>query len=439
MGKHTGKYTGKQMGKLTVRNDSDPAGAPEGRQACDLLQEALEPRGFEVARLTDPPSTGGPPRIRLLDLGAAPAEIPDPGEDLVIGVRTSGLPEGAIVRWLERLAEVVDADAPIDEVVLRVERALHAAAVLRRLRARLALSREELRGRMVGTSQALRRVRRLIESVAAVEATVRIDGEPGTGRSLAAALIHRHSGRRDFPFVAVDCRSSARATAQLYGRPGSDRPALLEAADGGTLFLRNVDALDPKNQVRLSELLRSGVIPHGSAQGRVVDVRIVVSCSSSIEGAVSRGTFHGELASGLGLFSFALPPLRQRKTDIPQLADHFLSENDPETPRRFCEEAVEMLMMHDWPGNVAELRTVCTLSVQRTREEEIGAAVLRETLLPALGLTDMEPLEQVEKRHILCVLEAFGNNKTRAAKALGISARTLFNRMSQWRKDAEGP
>jgi len=297
---------------------------------------------------------------------------------------------------------------------------------------------------LVGDSQAMRDTRAALARAAAVASTVLLTGESGTGKELAARALHDDSPRARAPFVPVACAtvSAERIETELFGHakgafPGAtkSRDGLLYYAQGGTLFLDEVAELPLPVQAALLRVLDDRRIrPVGSEQQIAVDVRIIAATNRSLAEEVAAGRFRMDLYYRLQVVEIALPPLREHKDDIPGLASHFIQSLAPQLgvePIRLSDPEMAYLCQYDWPGNVRELRNLIERSL-----------ILGALNLSALYPGDAKPalqaaqpptdLHELEKRHILAVLDSVAGDKTRAAQLLGISRRTLERRCAEW-------
>jgi DNA-binding NtrC family response regulator len=341
---------------------------------------------------------------------------------------------------------------PIDRA--RLGTALMNVARTRALKRELGGLRGELRdlgrfGRLVGRSKPMLEVYDLIARVAATDATVLVRGESGTGKELVAETIHRLSRRRDAPLVPVNCGaiSPNLIESELFGHErgsftGADRlrPGLFERANAGTLFLDEITEMPLELQVKLLRVLETGsVVRVGGSEPIAVDVRIIAATNRDPGEAVKAGQLREDLYYRLNVFPIALPPLRERTGDVELLAEHFLAAQNREagTSKRFGRAALERLRLEPWPGNVRELAN----AVQRAfilGEDEIGANALPPSS-PAppeaaeglvLQVRVGAPIVEVERRLILATLELVRGDKKKAAELLGISLKTLYNRLN---------
>ena len=297
------------------------------------------------------------------------------------------------------------------------------------------------RHRLVGETESIRDVRALIERIAPTPATVLIEGETGTGKELVARLLHEQSGRKG-PFVPINCSaiSPDLLESELFGHTRGAftsanrmREGLFVAAGGGTLFLDEINEMRLDMEVKLLRTLEENTIrPVGSDRETPVDCRIVASTQADLAELVAENHFREDLYYRLNVIRITVPPLRERREDIPLLAAHFVDNLSAEMglaafdlePGQF-----EELRAHDWPGNVRELRNVVerTLLLGRLPAESLPKSPQRRAQPPDYPLD--WTLEQVKQHHMARVLEASDGNKSAAARRLDISRKTLERKL----------
>ncbi len=316
---------------------------------------------------------------------------------------------------------------------------------------------------LVGDSPPMAGVHRLIGTVAPTESTVLILGETGTGKELAARILWQQSKRAEMPFVPVNCGALSEnlVESELFGhRKGAftsadrDHKGLFEVANGGTLFLDEVGELNKNIQVKLLRFLESGEIRRvGETEPFRTDVRVLCATNRDLRTLIKDDHFREDLYFRINTFEIRLPSLRERRSDIPALARHLLSRaarrpieqiEDLLTP-----EAIDVLLEHDWPGNVRELANVMEHAYiiaggQKLTPEHLphhirpippGPPTLTLTPGPSMPLPGARTLREIEMEHVLRVLEKHGGNKPAAAAELGISLKTLYNKLNQLQED----
>jgi two-component system response regulator AtoC len=274
---------------------------------------------------------------------------------------------------------------------------------------------------------------------------VLIQGESGTGKELVARAIHTASPRASGPFVAVDCGAIAEGVleSELFGHArgaftGAQvaRRGLFEEAHHGTLFLDEIGDVGPNLQARLLRALQEGTIRRVGANEPIsVDVRIVAASNRDMEAAVKAGTFRADLYYRLHVVSIRIPPLRERREDIPLLAEHFAQKHGRAEGSAISPPARELLLAYDWPGNVRELENVVARAlalnpsgvvIPEDLPDSVRAARTEPAQLPLPGPGDRPTLAELEQRYAAQVLGETGGNKTRAAEILGIDRKTLY-------------
>ncbi|MDA8134018.1 MAG: sigma-54 dependent transcriptional regulator [Desulfobacteraceae bacterium] len=304
---------------------------------------------------------------------------------------------------------------------------------------------------MIGQSRAMQDIFKLIEDIRDVPSSVLITGETGTGKGLAAKAIHSNSRFRNGPFVSVNCGAIPKhiMESELFGhRKGAftdakeTRKGRLEMASGGTLFLDEIGEISMRMQIDLLQVLEDRIFYKvGGTQPITADFRVIAATNANLEQAIKDRTFREDLFYRLNVISFAMPPLRERKEDIPLLADHFLKKFTQEVNRgveRISRDAMDELMLYEWPGNVRELSNAIERAVVvcRTRtitplDLPIGAS--REEELK----TRYVSLDDVEKEHILTILNQTGWNISKSSAILGIDRSTLYNKIQRYKLKPE--
>lgn len=305
-------------------------------------------------------------------------------------------------------------------------------------------------GKLIGQSPKMKEIYELIEQVAPTKATVLIQGESGTGKELIAKAIHQLSQRKDKPFVAVHCAalSESLLESELFGHEkGAFTGAherhfgRFERADGGTLFLDEISEISPRIQVKLLRVLQETAFERvGGNQTIHVDVRVISATNTDLKKNVDEGQFRNDLYYRLHVVFIEIPPLRERKEDIPLLIQHFLKESAEENERpvkTVSAQAMEFLTDYGWPGNVRELRNCIQSLVVLSKKDELGVNDLPAHVRNFEGskqavLNSGLALKDAEKTLIVKTLQSTNNNKTKAAELLGISRRTLHRKLREY-------
>ncbi|NUO81848.1 sigma 54-interacting transcriptional regulator [candidate division KSB1 bacterium] len=304
-------------------------------------------------------------------------------------------------------------------------------------------------GRMVGSSAQMQAVFEMIARIARTDITVLIQGESGTGKELVAAAVHESSGRVRRPFVVVNCGAIPESLleSELFGHVRgaftgaiSNKKGLFEEAHMGTIFLDEIGELPQQLQVKLLRFLQDNVIRKvGSNVNMQLDVRVLAATNRDLEEMVAQGKFRSDLYYRLNVIRLDLPPLRERRDDIPVLARHFLLKYAAfmrKPARELSREALQKIMSYSWPGNVRELENAMERAVALSLEPEIGLAELPESLrrVAKISATNhVRPsLKEMEQRYILETVEHCGNNYDEAARVLGIGRTTLWRKLKEY-------
>jgi two-component system response regulator HydG len=356
-----------------------------------------------------------------------------------------------------------------DEAVLLVERALER----KRLREQARDLRRALEGaykfeNLVGKSQPMQKVLELLQRAAASPATVLITGESGTGKEVVARAIHFSSPRKTRRFVGVNCGAipDALVESELFGHVRgaftgavSDKRGLFEEADGGTIFLDEIGELPLLLQVKLNRALQERTIRRvGGTDERKVDVRVIAATHGNLAAAVAAGKFRDDLYYRLNIFPIHLPPLRERRDDIPALVAHLIERHAPRPEGRvegFTPEALSALVRYDWPGNVRELenaieRALAVTDAPRIPLEALPDAVAaagrpRATTADELGLTFREAVDlardRASREYLVALMRENAGNVTQAAERAGVERETLHRLLKRHgvRSDAFKP
>jgi len=354
-------------------------------------------------------------------------------------------------------ADYVTKPFRVEELRARLEHVAHAVELKRENQ----LLREQVRtrpgfGGLIGMSARMERVYKIIEKVSQRDHPVLILGESGTGKELVARSIHFMGSRKDKPFVPVDCSAlvATLVEAELFGYTKGaftgamqSRQGLVEAANGGTLFLDEIGEMSLELQVKLLRVLQQREVkPVGATEHRPVNIRIVAATNRDPEYAIKHGTFRQDLYFRLNVVQIKLPPLRERKSDIPLLVAAFLEKfaGESDTPRELTEDAMRELMSYDWPGNVRELenameRAVALGSGPLISSLDLPTSVKYHTDARPPAKDEMLPLEVLERRAILSTLRQTNGDKQAAARVLHIGKTTLYRKLKQYQIEAGEP
>jgi two-component system response regulator HydG len=342
-----------------------------------------------------------------------------------------------------------------DELLAICRRAVETRALKREnteLKREIKKRERKVSGRPIGRSRPFQDILRLAETVAPTDSTILISGESGSGKEVLAGYIHALSDRSEGPFLSINCGALPEnlLESELFGHvKGSftgavkDKEGLFVAAEGGTFFLDEIGETAPSTQVKLLRALQEReVIPVGSTRAQPVDVRVLAATNRDLDEEIRRGQFRTDLYYRLNVIALHIPPLRDRKEDIPLLTEYFLQRLGGEAGARgISDEAMEILMRYEWPGNVRELENALerasVLSASADGVIEPSALPERVVTAPPKQLVgDRLPpnptMEIIERAYIHWVLEAEGGNKSRAAEVLGIDPSTLYRKLNRY-------
>lgn len=289
--------------------------------------------------------------------------------------------------------------------------------------------------------------------IAPRRSTVLVEGESGTGKEVLARYIHRHSDRSRGPFIAVNCAALPEnlLESELFGHEKgaftgavSRKAGKFELAEGGTLLLDEISEIAPSLQAKLLRVLQEREIDRvGGRLAKSVDVRVIATTNRNLEQEIERGNFRLDLYYRLSVVPIKIPPLRERLEDIAPLARHFLKKHgelNDEEPKQLTHEVEEILRQHDWPGNVRELenlmeRATLLLEGKTVTPNDLNTLTSHSRRnLNAMDIQEIQPLREMEKRMIFQALEENEGNRTHAAKVLGISVRTLRNKLNEYKQ-----
>ncbi len=346
--------------------------------------------------------------------------------------------------------QYVEKGAHNDEVRLVVRNALLMKKVQRENRyLKRQLKKSHNAKDIIGTSEAMERVHRLVGKVAETDSTILITGENGTGKELIAREIHYQSRRAEGPLVSINCGALPKdlLESSLFGhKKGSftgavtDQPGLMTLAEGGTFFLDEVGEMLPATQVKLLRAINERVIiPIGGQKEVKINIRLIAATNRNLEKEVAAGNFREDLYYRLNVIPLRMPALRERREDIPLLVDHFLKKfAADQEPKSIARDALELLVRHEWKGNVRELENMIQRAVILDEDGCVGTEDLPESLLGGGSVAPVEAvfsesptmsLEDLERHYILRVLRATNWQKKRASEILGINASTLYRKL----------
>ncbi len=425
---------------VSARQDADVGEAGDAKAALAALQE----RAFDIAFLDVrmPGLTG----IDLLER----LKRERPGLEVVM-MTAHGTIESAVQAMRLGALDYLPKPFRLDQVKLILERLRQ----VKELKAENARLRRELRGRysarnLIGHAPGIERCNEMIDRVRGEDCNVLILGESGTGKELVARAIHYDGIRHDRLFVPIDCGAMQPTLleSELFGHEKgaftgahARKPGLFQTASGGTAFLDEVGEIPLELQPALLRAIEEKEIrPVGATGYRAVDVRIIAATNRPLEEMVAQGCFRRDLYYRLNVVTIHLPPLRDRKDDIPLLADHFLRQLASRGSRRVAgisREALQLLQRYDWPGNVRELQHLveraCALGQgDRVEVDELPPAVLQAVEAKGRRPAGGRTLEEMERAAIAGLLEESGGDTARAAEVLGIDRSTLYRKVKRY-------
>jgi DNA-binding NtrC family response regulator len=435
---------------------------------CDMLVSDLGEHGFTVTARTSAKAA-----LEAVAPGAFDAVVTDlnmpgmnglelcraiAGEDPevpVIVITAFGSIETAVAAIRGGAYDFVTKPLDVEALALAVDRAIQHRTLRDEVkRLRRAVDESRRFGALLGTSPAMRRVYDLLDRIGDSNATVLVTGETGTGKELVARALHERGRRRAGAFVAVNCAALPEPLleSELFGHvrgaftdAHAARKGLFMQATGGTLFLDEIGELPPALQAKLLRALQTRKVrPVGGNDEVPFDVRLIVATNRDLDSAVEEGRFREDLFFRVNVIQVEMPALRVRGGDILLIAQHFIERYAAQAEKRvvgLAPECAERLLAYVWPGNVRELENCIERAIALTRGETIGIEDLPEkirgfrrshVLVSSDDPSELPPLEEVERRYILRVMEAVGGNKTLAARVLGMGRKTLYRKLEQY-------
>ncbi len=437
----------------------------DDREMCSLLQEILTSEEFSVTAIQD--SLEAAKRIAREDFdllitdlkmkGLKGLDLMEESKKIaplmpVIIITAFGTVESAIQAMKRGAYDYITKPFQTDELVLTVKKALEN----RFLKKEVTRLKREVESRyhfhqLIGKSPAMQRIYDLVEKISDTSSNVLVTGESGTGKELVAKAIHYNGVRKEGPFIAVNCAAIPETLleSELFGyKKGAftdaktDKKGLISEAHTGALFLDEVTEMALTLQAKLLRVIEERTVrPLGDTQSHSVDIRVISTSNRDIQSLIQQGRFREDLYYRLKVIDIELPPLRERREDIPLLVQHFIHKFNAEMNKRasgVSEPALRVMMNHSWAGNVRELENVIqravTLSQQETiLPEDLPSSMLepREENLIEKSLKENLTLDQLEKEYIRRTLIQTGGNKSRAAEILGLDRKTLYRKIQE--------
>ncbi len=442
--------------KITVIDD-EPA-------MLRVISRTLGTEGFSVASFTDATEAmkhvrADPPDMVITDLMMPEMDgfelikkTKDVSEDIMVVVITAYSSIETAVKAMKLGAyDFIPKPFDPDHLLMIVERAVENHLLrLENIGLKERLKKRDYLEDIIGTSQLIQDIKETIRKIRNTDANVLITGESGTGKELVARAIHFGSRRSENPFLPINCGAlpDELLESELFGYERgaftgatSDKKGLFEMAHGGTLFLDEVESISLKMQVKLLRFLQDrSFIPLGSNSPREVDVRVIAATNEDLNEAIREGRFRKDLYYRLNVIPIKMPPLRERRQDIPLLARHFInrfSQREGKVISGISDDAMEALLRYSWDGNVRELENTIERIIILKEGGLIGFDDLPEEIqnfngkqsLISASLPPTMTLEQVEALYIKTVLDSVGGNKSRASRILGIDYTTLLRKL----------
>jgi two-component system, NtrC family, response regulator AtoC len=440
----------------------------DDRELCKLLEDDLGQQGFSVRW-----ANGAEEALSLLQAEEFDLVLTDmrmPGTDgiglcsrilenrpdaIVLVMTAFGSMDSAVAALRAGAYDFVTKPMDLDALPHTLARAVQHRELQERVKVlRRAVEESNRFEELIGASAAMKSLYDLLGRVAGLESTLLITGESGTGKELAARALHQGSSRREGPFVAVNCAAMPETLleSELFGHVGGAftdargaRKGLFVEAHTGTFFLDEIVELPTGLQPKLLRALEERTVrPLGSDREVPIDVRVIAATNRDLEAAVEDGTFREDLFYRINVIQVSMPPLRTRGNDVLLLAQHFVEHFAAANAKHvvgITESAAEKLLSYPWPGNVRELRNCMERAVALTRCDQIVPGDLPEKIRTHTGRrillggddpSELLPMEEIERRYILHVLESMGGNRTAAARTLGFDRKTLYRKLRQY-------
>jgi DNA-binding NtrC family response regulator len=452
----------KSLYEMLCRNDYEVDIAASVKEAMDCLEE----NSYQVI-LTDIDKKGDSELLKIVKEKACPSRI--------IVLTSYGNIEAAVNSMQMGAFDYLVRPAEDKKIISSIERALSnqfLPAAVKPVPIKKLSSKKDTFNGLVGTSRPMQDIYNILERISNSKATVLLRGESGTGKRLIAYALHKADKKRhDKPFIEMSCGALPREIieSELFGHTKgaftgaiNDRKGRFELANGGTILLDDIDSLSPDLQVKLLRILQHKEFERvGDNKTVKVDVRIIVSTNQDLEKAVESKKFREDLYYRLNVISIHIPPLRERKEDLPLLIEHFINIYSKENNKKIksvSEDILPILTSYNWPGNIRELENIIERAVildidSMITKEDLPEIILSESTYLNIGIGKVmeaftslkdeavtslkHALQEPEKVHILRVLKEVDWNKKKAAKRLGVNRTTLYNKLRKYNIEVE--
>jgi DNA-binding NtrC family response regulator len=434
-------------------------------EMCNLLSDVLREEGFSVFAIGESLEASKILKKEEFDVVITDLKMKGlKGLDLleeakkvapltpVIIITAFGTIESAIQAMKMGAYDYITKPFQIDEIVLTVKKALEN----RLLKKEIVRLKKEVESRyhfhqLIGKSPSMQNIYNLIERISDSTSNVLITGESGTGKELVAKAIHYNGVRKEGPFIAVNCAAIPETLleSELFGyKKGAftdakaDKKGLMIEADEGTVFLDEITEMAPMLQAKLLRVIEDRQVrPLGDTHSYSLDVRIISASNRDMKELIHQGRFREDLYYRLKVIDIELPPLRERREDIPLLVQHFIGKFSPETKKNISgvsEDALSLLVNYPWPGNVRELENVIQRAITLAQHEMILPDDLPSSMLLEIrenvldrSLREKYSIDQLEKEYIRKILVEVGGNKSKAAEILGVDRKTLYRKLEE--------
>lgn len=429
------------------------------RKLCSI---ALERQGYDITIVQNAQDVFNTDDLKSFDLALLDIIMPKiDGLELLqrlkkihpelLAIMITGYPQidTAVQAIKQGAYDYIPKPFSLDEIRIAVKRAFeykHTLDENLELKKQLLVSRYKS-SELIGSSPKMMDIFKTIESVRKINCTILIEGESGTGKEVVARAIRMYSLRKDKPFIAISCGALTESLleSELFGYEKgaftgavTSKRGLFEAANGGTVFLDEIGETSPAMQVKLLRLVQERTVRRiGSTKDIELDIRLIAATNKCLQSEVEKRNFREDLYYRLNVIAISIPPLRERKEDIPLFLEHFVDLCSHKFDKKITgisKEGIDLLMLHDYPGNVRELENIMERAVILTENKIIQKDILQQAIGKQLSpdVDDDFRLKNIEKNHIIKILDAVNNNRTKAATLLGIDRKTLYQKIRRY-------